>query len=143
VPISGSEATPCAMNPTPVAPRSCSQLFINLLLPRKGFSGAEDQTRRSGSFPGRPQRELGPAPCANVGECLGQVHACLGQNRASLTLNSPQGFSGTAFSILHQNVMGRAPPRGSGTSPEVRGITWTWRGWTVWPAASPTFTPML
>ena len=37
----------------------------------------------------------------------------------------------------------RTPPRGSGTSPVYRGMTWTWRCGIVCPAAAPTLTPML
>jgi hypothetical protein len=53
----------------------------------------------------------------------------LGQTAPQYTL-----FSGTAP---------RTPPRGSSTSPAYRGMRWTWRCITVWPAAFRTFTPML
>lgn len=35
----------------------------------------------------------------------------------------------------------RTPPRGSGVSPWCLGMTWMWTCGTVWPAASPSFTP--
>ncbi len=37
----------------------------------------------------------------------------------------------------------RTPPRGSSISPAYRGMTWTCRCITVWPAVSPTLTPTL
>ena len=53
----------------------------------------------------------------------------LGQTAPQYTL-----FSGTAP---------RTPPRGSAISPAYRGMTWTWRCITVWPAVFPTLTPTL
>ena len=53
----------------------------------------------------------------------------LGQTAPQYTL-----FSGTAP---------LTPPRGSSTSPAYRGMTWTWRCITVWPAAARTLTPTL
>ena len=44
---------------------------------------------------------------------------------------------------LFSGIAPLTQPRGSGTSPAYRGMTWMWRCVTVWPAASPTFTPML
>jgi len=59
----------------------------------------------------------------------GELSRELGQTAPQYTL-----FSGTAP---------RTPPRGSSTSPAYRGMTWTWRCITVWPAAARTFTPTL
>jgi hypothetical protein len=45
--------------------------------------------------------------------------------------------------ILFSGIAPRTPPRGSATSPAYRGMTWTWRCITVWPAAARTFAPTL
>ena len=45
--------------------------------------------------------------------------------------------------FLLSGIAPLTPPRGSSTSPAYRGMRWTWRCITVWPAAFPTFTPML
>ena len=45
--------------------------------------------------------------------------------------------------FLFSGIAPRTPPRGSATSPAYRGMRWTWRCITVWPAAFPTLTPTL
>jgi len=45
--------------------------------------------------------------------------------------------------FLFSGITPRTPPRGSAISPAYRGMTWTCRCITVWPAVFPTLTPTL